>query len=82
MAGAIATVRGFSGDAERGITYKPVWVRDYAREQAKLDRLRQQVEDGEVTLRVAGTFPPERAHEAHEILEAGGTRGRCIIEFP
>src|SRR5207302_108410 len=33
--GAVATVRGFSGDAERGITFKPVWVRDYAREQAK-----------------------------------------------
>jgi NADPH:quinone reductase-like Zn-dependent oxidoreductase len=69
------------GEAERGIVYKPVWVRDYVREQAKLDRMRQQVEDGQITLRVAATFPPERAHEAHEILEKGGTRGRLIIEF-
>ena len=80
--GAIATVRGFTAEAERGVTYKPVWVRDYFREQGKLDRLRQQVEDGQITLRVARTFSPERAHEAHATLEAGGTRGRCVIEFP
>ena len=79
--GAVATVRGLRGDAERGITYKPVWVRDYVREQAKLDRLRQQVEDGQVTLRVAATYPPEQAAEAHRRLEAGGTRGRFVIEF-
>lgn len=53
----------------------------YARERAKLDRLRQQVEDGQVTLRVARTIPAERAAEAHRILEAGGTRGRLVLEF-
>lgn len=79
--GRIATVRGFTGAEERGITYHPVLVREYAREQAKLDRLRQQVEDGQVTLRVARTFPAERAAEAHRILEAGGTRGRLVLEF-
>lgn len=79
--GRIATVRGFTGAEERGITYHPVLVREYAREQAKLDRLRQQVEDGQVTLRVARTFPAEQAAEAHRILEAGGTRGRLVLEF-
>ncbi|HYZ55962.1 MAG TPA: zinc-binding dehydrogenase [Streptosporangiaceae bacterium] len=79
--GRIATVRGFQGPEERSITFHPVMVRDYAREQAKLDRLRQQVEDGQVTLRVARTFPAEQAAEAHRILEAGGTRGRLILEF-
>jgi len=69
------------GDTERGITLHMAWVRDYMLEQAKLDRLRQQVEDGAVTLRVAGTFPPERAGEAHARLERGGTRGRLVIEF-
>jgi hypothetical protein len=34
-----------------------------------------------VTLRVAGTVPKERAAEAHRRLEAGGTRGRLVIEF-
>jgi NADPH:quinone reductase-like Zn-dependent oxidoreductase len=79
--GALAAVRTYSGDTERGITIHPVWVRDYAREWAKLDRLRKQVEDGTLTMRVAGTFAPHEAPEAHRILEAGGTRGRLVIEF-
>jgi NADPH2:quinone reductase len=79
--GRIATVRGFRGAGERGVTFHPVSVRNYAREQAKLDRLRQQVEDGQVTLRVAQVLPAERAAEGHGILEAGGTRGRLILEF-
>jgi NADPH:quinone reductase len=79
--GRIATVRGFAGAPERGITFHPVSVRNYAREHAKLDRLRQQAEDGVVTLRVASTLPAEHAAEAHRTLEAGGTRGRLILEF-
>ena len=46
-----------------------------------LDRLRKQTEDGFVTLRVAATYAPEHAAEAHSRLEAGGTRGRCVIVF-
>jgi NADPH:quinone reductase len=79
--GRIATVRGFAGPAERGITFHPVSVRNYAREHAKLDQLRQQAEDGVVTLRVASTLPAEHAAEAHRTLEAGGTRGRLVLEF-
>lgn len=79
--GGFATVRGFRTEAPRGITLHQVWVWEYAREQAKLDRLRQQVEDGQVTLRVARVFPPEDAAEAHRMLEAGGVRGRLVIEW-
>ena len=79
--GRIATVRGFRGEPERGITFHPVSVRTYAREREKLDRLRHQAEAGEVTLRVATALPAERAAEAHRLLEAGGTRGRLILEF-
>jgi NADPH:quinone reductase-like Zn-dependent oxidoreductase len=79
--GAVAAVRPFEGETERGITVHQVWVRNYFREQAKLDRLRQQVEDGAVTLRVARTFPAEQAGEAHRLLEAGGVRGRLVIEL-
>ncbi len=79
--GRIATVRGYRGDEVRGITFHPVFVRNYAREQAKLDRLRQLVEDGRVTLRVATVLPAEEAAEAHRRLEAGGTRGRLVLEF-
>ena len=79
--GGFAAVRGFTGETQRGIVIHPVWVRTYVKEQAKLDRLRQQVEEGAVALRVARTFPPEQAGEAHRLLEAGGTRGRLVIEF-
>lgn len=79
--GGIAFVRSYSGDTERGIALHPVWVREYAKEQAKLDRLRAQVEEGAVTLRVAKTVPADNAAEAHRILQAGGTRGRVVIEF-
>ena len=79
--GALAAVRGFQGETERGITVHSVWVREYAKERAKLDRIRQQVEEGAVTMRVARTFPKEQAGEAQRILAAGGTRGRLVLEF-
>ena len=79
--GGFATVRGFRAEAPRGITIHQVWVREYATEQAKLDRLRQQVEDGQITLRVARTFPADEASEVHRLLEAGGVRGRLVIEL-
>lgn len=79
--GRIATVRGYQGEGERGISFVPVWVRDYAKEPDKLDRLRQQVEDGAITLRVAGSYPKEQAAETHRRLEGGGVRGRLVIEF-
>jgi len=39
------------------------------------------VEDGHVTLRVARILPAEQATEAHRLLEAGGVRGRLILQF-
>ena len=75
------TVRGFREPGERGVVFRPVRVRDYARAADKLDRLRQLVEDGKVSLRVGGTVSKEQAAEAHRRLEAGGLRGRMVIEF-
>jgi NADPH:quinone reductase-like Zn-dependent oxidoreductase len=79
--GGFAVVRVYEGESERDITIHHVMVSNYRHEQAKLDRLREQAEDGAITLRVASTFPAERAAEAHRVLEAGGTRGRCVITF-
>ena len=56
-------------------------VRQYAEQAGKLDGLREAVEKGVVTLRVAATFPAEEAAEAHRRLEAGGVRGRLILTF-
>ncbi len=79
--GAFTSVRGYRGTDERGIRFTATFVRDYDGEFEKLDRLREQVENGTITLRVAETYPPERAGEAHRRLEAGGTRGRLVIRF-
>jgi NADPH:quinone reductase len=79
--GGLVVVRGWNGDPGRGITVHRILVRSYARERAKLDKLREQVEAGAVTLRVARTFPPERAAEAHRVLAAGGRRGGLVIDF-
>ena len=56
--GAVATVRGWTGDGRRGLRFEPVMVRDVAQDRAALDRLREQVEDGTLTLRVADVVPP------------------------
>jgi NADPH:quinone reductase-like Zn-dependent oxidoreductase len=80
--GAFTSVRGFVGEPQRDINFSATLVMSYWLEHAKLDALRQQAEAGILTLRVAEVFPPERAWEAHARLEAGGTRGRCVIEFP
>jgi NADPH2:quinone reductase len=79
--GVIAVVRGQQGDAGRGITVYDIWVREYLTAWEKLDELRRQVEAGQLTLRVAGVYPAEMASEAHRRLEAGGTRGRLVLEF-
>jgi NADPH:quinone reductase-like Zn-dependent oxidoreductase len=79
--GAVATVRGYRGDGQRGLRVFPTLVRTVAEDRAALDRLRQQVEDGVLTLRVAQTYPAEQAAEAHRMLERGGVRGRLVITF-
>ena len=79
--GAFTSVRGFLGAPQRDIHFTATMVRSYAQEFEKLDRLRQQVDAGKITLRVAAVYPPERAANAHRRLEAGGTRGRLVIQF-
>lgn len=79
--GAFNAVRGFKGVAGRDIRFSSTWVREYDGEHEKLDRLRQFVEAGTLTLRVADTYPPEHAGEAQRRLDAGGTRGRLVITF-
>ncbi|MGE3858171.1 MAG: zinc-binding dehydrogenase, partial [Dehalococcoidia bacterium] len=79
--GAFASVRGWAGTGERGITFHQTAVRNYDHRADLLDVLRQRVESGAVTLRVAATYAPEQAAEAHRRLEAHGVRGRLVITF-
>jgi NADPH:quinone reductase-like Zn-dependent oxidoreductase len=79
--GGIASVREYRGERPQGLTFHRVVVTAYAREHAKLDLLRQQVGAGQVSVRVARIFPADQAAQAHRLLEAGGIRGRIILEF-
>lgn len=85
--GQIAAVRMWelAGEADlgddRGITVRDVFVPEYTHRRDKLDDLRVQAERGELTLRVARTYPAADAAEAHRALEAGGIRGRLVLTF-
>lgn len=75
----IITIRGAKGERERGVTLRPISVADYDQQRSKMEQLRQQVEDGVLTLRVADVLPMTDAAEAHRRMEAGGVRGRIVI---
>ncbi|MGW3247283.1 NADP-dependent oxidoreductase [Streptomyces sp. NPDC001070] len=65
----------------RSLRLHMAFVPDYLGDRSRLDRLRSQTEAGRLTLRVARTFAAEQAAEAHRLLEAGGVRGRLVLEF-
>jgi NADPH:quinone reductase-like Zn-dependent oxidoreductase len=79
--GGVATFRGWDGDGDTRLTYHPVLVHGGAERRDLLDRLRQQAEDGTLTLRVAEVLPASEAVEAHRRLEAGGVRGRIVLDW-
>ncbi|MFE9628526.1 NADP-dependent oxidoreductase [Streptomyces sp. NPDC006527] len=86
--GVIVTVLGEGNRAlspdeirRRSLRMRMAFVPDYLGDRSRLDRLREQAESGELTLRVARTFPAEQAAEAHRLMEAGGVRGRLVLEF-
>jgi NADPH:quinone reductase-like Zn-dependent oxidoreductase len=79
--GAFTALRGYQGAPQRGIRFSPTFVRTYDGQLEKLDHLRQLAEEGTITLRVADTYPCERAADAHRRLEARGTRGRLVLLF-
>ena len=79
--GSFTSIRGFKGLPQRDIKFSATWVTAYNCDYEKLDKIRQQVDDGLVTLRVADTVSPENAAEAHKRLEGGGTRGRMVIKW-
>ncbi|MER7795614.1 NADP-dependent oxidoreductase [Streptomyces sp. NPDC097640] len=79
--GTLAELRGWSGPAERGISVRPVMVSDGITDTERLDTLRRQAEDGTLTLHVADVLPADEAAKAHRLLEAGGLRGRLVLDF-
>ncbi len=79
--GAFTAVRGYEGTSQRNINFTQTWVRNYDGQFEKLSSLVKLVQDQKLTLRVGDVFSPEDAPAAHRRLEAGGTRGRLVINF-
>ena len=79
--GAVAAIRPFDGELGRGIRLEQVWVTRHLDDRDGLELLRDLAGRGAIQLRVADTYPPDRAPEAHERFERGGVRGRLLITF-
>lgn len=79
--GTMVSVRGYTGDGSNRIRVVPVAVREVAHRNDLLARLVDQAERGVIELRVAEVMPADCAPEAHRRLEAGGTRGRLVLDF-
>jgi NADPH2:quinone reductase len=82
--GGLAVVRGWqpeSGELERGIRLVRVMVVSVLERTDWLTELQRLAGAGRLVLRVAGTYAPEEAAEAHRVMEAGGLRGRAVIVF-
>ena len=77
----IAVRRLGSLPTERDIQMKMVWVPDVLENTKGLEQLRIMVENGEITLKVAGEYSPEQVAEAQQALATGGVRGRPVIVF-
>ncbi|WP_288467330.1 NADP-dependent oxidoreductase [uncultured Curtobacterium sp.] len=79
--GVFADVRGWEGNGARGIRFERIMVFSEYTSFDLLEELRQAVEAGVLTPRVAEVLPAARAGEAHERLAAGGTRGRFVLTW-
>lgn len=79
--GMVVTLRMYAGEADRGVRLVPIRSKMHIEEREKLEDIRRLVEQGKLTIRVAGIYPKEQAAEAHRRLDQGGLRGRLVITF-
>jgi len=80
--GTMVVVRTWrDGEAERGIRLRVVQVAQVLERTDWLEELRSLASEGTLSLRVAATYAPEEAADAHRLMEAGGLRGRAVIVF-
>jgi NADPH:quinone reductase len=81
--GGVVFVRGWDGNEveDRGIRVHPVIVGQVLERTDWLDELRLLASQGRIKLRVARELPVDEVAEAHRLMDAGGLRGRVVIEF-
>ncbi|WP_406724505.1 NADP-dependent oxidoreductase [Streptomyces sp. GD-15H] len=79
--GHIVSLMPFPGAAERGIKVERVFVINDLDNADALSEIRELATSKVLTARVAKTFAPDQASDAHRMLERGGVRGRPVISF-
>ncbi|MER7929923.1 NADP-dependent oxidoreductase [Streptomyces sp. NPDC096057] len=79
--GQIGILRFWDGDPGRGVRVKHLNVRERRADRDAIVRLRDQAEDGTITLRAAMTFDADDAVAAHTRLDQGGLRERIVLAF-
>ena len=79
--GQIGSLRGWDAPVERGIVVHRLNVRQRATDAGAIATLRDLAEEGALALRVAEVFPATRAPHAHTLLDAGGVRGRLVLDL-
>jgi NADPH:quinone reductase len=73
----IAVTAGSAPPPLRGTRVQNVWIRAHGPALAELTAL---VDAGRLTARVAETLPLDQVATAHRHLEAGGVRGRIVLQ--
>jgi len=74
--GTAVFTRGIEGEPPEGSRYEVVLVKP---DRAALQRAVADVADGLLVTRVAQVLPLAEAARAHELAEAGGTRGKIVL---
>ncbi|MGZ8177830.1 NADP-dependent oxidoreductase [Williamsia sp. SKLECPSW1] len=73
-------IGGVTTDTDR-IIRRDIRVADHVRDSGDLRELVSLVEGGVLTPRVADVLPATDAAQAHRRMEAGGVRGRLVLDF-
>lgn len=81
LTGAFTSVRGFQGIPQRDIRFAPTFVRSYAQEWEKARSAPPTGRGRRHHASRGGHLSAGAAADAHRRLEAGGTRGRLVIQF-
>lgn len=79
--GRIATLRPIHLELERDVEQVKVFVPDHLKRSDALAQISRLAANGSLSARVAAVFAPERAADAHRAIEAGGIRGRPVLDL-
>lgn len=80
--GAVAvSLRGRPANRDPRVEHRWISVSDFVHDAQSLHQVGELYEDGVITARVAKVMPMTEVASAHELLAAGGLRGRIVLRM-